>query len=85
MGKRWLPLESNPDVLNSFAKGLGFDTTTYAFCDIFGLDEVQLSSGVLTNACPRCHSSLMFHTRVGAPCNGAPACPCCATSISSHR
>ena len=40
MGKRWLPLESNPDVLNSFAKGLGFDTSSYAFCDVFGLDEV---------------------------------------------
>ncbi|KAK9865383.1 hypothetical protein WJX84_002842 [Apatococcus fuscideae] len=43
MGKRWLPLESNPDVLNSFAKGLGFDTSAYAFCDIFGLDEELLA------------------------------------------
>ena len=42
MGKRWLPLESNPDVLNSFAKGLGLDVSTYAFCDVFGLDEVRV-------------------------------------------
>lgn len=60
MGKRWLPLESNPDVLNSFAKGLGFDTSTYAFCDIYGLDEVQLFSGNLASASPRCRSFSVF-------------------------
>ena len=42
MGKRWLPLESNPDVLNDFVQKLGFDTSKYAFCDVFGLDEVRL-------------------------------------------
>ena len=41
MGKRWLPLESNPDVLNDFVKKLGFDTSKYAFCDVYGLDEVR--------------------------------------------
>ena len=40
MGKRWIPLESNPVVLNEYAKKLGFDTSKYAFCDILGLDEV---------------------------------------------
>ena len=41
MGKRWIPLESNPVVLNKYAKELGFDTNKYAFCDILGLDEVR--------------------------------------------
>lgn len=41
MGKRWIPLESNPVVLNKYAKELGFDTSKYAFCDILGLDEVR--------------------------------------------
>lgn len=41
MGKRWIPLESNPIVLNEYVKKLGFDTSKYAFCDILGLDEVS--------------------------------------------
>ena len=41
MGKRWLPLESNPDVLNDFVQKLGYSTKSYAFCDVFGLDEVR--------------------------------------------
>lgn len=40
MGKKWVPLESNPEVLNHFAHTLGFSTSTYAFCDVLGLDEV---------------------------------------------
>ena len=43
MGKRWLPLESNPDVLNDFVQKLGFDISKYAFCDVFGLDEVRIA------------------------------------------
>ncbi len=41
MGKKWLPLESNPEVLNDFVGKLGYDTSKYAFCDVFGLDEVR--------------------------------------------
>lgn len=41
MGKRWIPLEANPDVLNKFAGKLGVDTTKIAFCDVFGLDEAR--------------------------------------------
>ncbi len=42
MGKKWLPLESNPEVLNDFVGKLGYDTRKYSFCDVFGLDEVRL-------------------------------------------
>jgi ubiquitin carboxyl-terminal hydrolase L3 len=35
----WLGLESNPDMMNEFAKKLGLDTTQYCFGDIFGLSE----------------------------------------------
>lgn len=38
--KRWLPLESNPEVMNMFASNLGLDVSVAAFCDVFGLDEV---------------------------------------------
>ena len=41
MGKKWLPLESNPDVMNSFVEKLGLDITAHAFCDVFGLDDVR--------------------------------------------
>ena len=40
MGKRWLPLESNPDVLNDFTNALGLDVSKSSFQDVFGLDEV---------------------------------------------
>lgn len=43
MGKKWLPLESNPEVLNDFVSKLGYDTSKYAFCDVFGLDEVRIA------------------------------------------
>lgn len=43
MGKKWLPLESNPEVLNDFVSKLGYDTSKYAFCDVFGLDEVRVA------------------------------------------
>ena len=42
--KNWIPLESNPDVLNEYAARLGLDTTTYAFADVYGLDEVGRAS-----------------------------------------
>lgn len=48
MGKRWLPLESNPDVLNNFTSALGLDISQYSFHDVFGLDEVRLPVPVPT-------------------------------------
>ena len=38
----WLPLESNPEVLNPFARRLGLPED-WAFCDVFGLDEELLA------------------------------------------
>jgi hypothetical protein len=34
----WLPLESNPEVLNPFVKRLDLPDG-YGFCDVFGLDD----------------------------------------------
>jgi Ubiquitin carboxyl-terminal hydrolase, family 1 len=42
--KRWIPLESNPEVLNAYVEKLGLNTSEYAFCDIYGLDKVMLRS-----------------------------------------
>jgi ubiquitin carboxyl-terminal hydrolase L3 len=42
MGKRWVPLESNPDVLNEFAKKIGARADKYIFHDVYGFDEVWL-------------------------------------------
>ena len=42
MVKRWVPLESNPEVLNTFAKAIGAPCELYSFCDVYGLDEVCL-------------------------------------------
>jgi hypothetical protein len=39
--KKWVPLESNPDVLTDFAQKLGLDTSQYSFCDVYGLDPVS--------------------------------------------
>ena len=43
MGKRWLPLESNPEVLNAYIRALGASTQRYEFCDLFGLDDELLA------------------------------------------
>ncbi|WPT17772.1 Ubiquitin carboxyl-terminal hydrolase isozyme L3 [Picochlorum sp. SENEW3] len=52
-GKRWVPLEANPDVLNSFAQKLGavniggteshHSGGGYSFQDVYGLDEELLA------------------------------------------
>lgn len=52
-GKRWVPLEANPDVLNSFALKLGavniggteshHSGGGYSFQDVYGLDEELLA------------------------------------------
>lgn len=44
MGKKWIPLEANPEVLNEFAQKLGVSLNGYEFCDIYGLDEVCKAS-----------------------------------------
>lgn len=43
--KHWIPLEANPDVLDSFAQKLGVQNlpTEYKFCDIYGLDDDLLA------------------------------------------
>eukprot|EP00163_Fabomonas_tropica_P006752 TRINITY_DN1633_c0_g1_i4.p1 TRINITY_DN1633_c0_g1~~TRINITY_DN1633_c0_g1_i4.p1 ORF type:complete len:197 (+),score=1.96 TRINITY_DN1633_c0_g1_i4:63-653(+) len=40
--KRWLPLESNPSVLNKFAHKLGMPRT-WEFGDVFGVDSEMLA------------------------------------------
>ncbi|EIN06023.1 peptidase C12 ubiquitin carboxyl-terminal hydrolase 1 [Punctularia strigosozonata HHB-11173 SS5] len=40
---RWIPLESNPDVMNSWAEKAGLLTSQYHFEDIYGLDEDLLA------------------------------------------
>jgi hypothetical protein len=39
MPKKWIPLESNPEVITEFASRIGLDTQQWAFHDVFGLDE----------------------------------------------
>lgn len=41
---RWIPLESNPEVLNRFASVIGLNVTSVTFCDVFGLDKVSSRS-----------------------------------------
>ncbi|CAL4886329.1 unnamed protein product [Urochloa decumbens] len=43
MGKRWIPLEANPDVMNQFIWGLGVPEGDAQFCDVYGLDEELLA------------------------------------------
>ncbi|XP_006457095.1 hypothetical protein AGABI2DRAFT_181450 [Agaricus bisporus var. bisporus H97] len=40
---RWIPLEGNPEVFNSWAQMAGLDTSKYQFVDIYGLDDNLLS------------------------------------------
>jgi ubiquitin carboxyl-terminal hydrolase L3 len=43
MGKRWVPLEANPGVMNQFMWGLGVPEGSAQFCDVYGLDDELLS------------------------------------------
>lgn len=45
MPKHWVPLESNPDVLNAYASKLGAIgiPNLYNFVDVFGLDSELLA------------------------------------------
>ena len=49
--KKWLPLESNPDVIAHFAHTLGLPTTI-GFHDIFGFDD-DLLAMIPTPCCSR--------------------------------
>lgn len=35
----WMPLESNPEVINEFIKNLGFDVNKYKLVDVFSIEE----------------------------------------------
>ena len=50
----WLPLESNPDILNDYARKLGFDTTKYSFVDVFSTEDWAIKM------CPKPNLALMF-------------------------
>ncbi len=39
--KKYIPVESNPEVFNSYTSKLGVNVAQHAFCDVFGLDEVR--------------------------------------------
>ncbi|KAG0497408.1 hypothetical protein HPP92_002099 [Vanilla planifolia] len=41
-GKRWLPLEANPDVMNQFIWGLGVPEGEVEFNDVYGMDDELL-------------------------------------------
>ena len=41
MGKQWIPLEANPEVLNEYAQKIGVSGASYEFTDVYGLDEVR--------------------------------------------
>ena len=41
--KKWLPLESNPEVMNTYLTSLGVQDPTVAFNDVFGLDADLLA------------------------------------------
>ncbi|XP_069131312.1 ubiquitin carboxyl-terminal hydrolase-like [Argopecten irradians] len=40
--QRWVPLESNPDVLNKYISKLGVNTSQWEFVDVYGLDPELL-------------------------------------------
>ncbi|CEG41977.1 ubiquitin carboxyl-terminal hydrolase isozyme l3-like [Plasmopara halstedii] len=42
--KRWFPLESNPEVINSYAKNLGFPTSQFSFYDVLSTEEWALAT-----------------------------------------
>jgi ubiquitin carboxyl-terminal hydrolase L3 len=35
----WMPLESNPEVINSYVRDLGFDIQKYALDDVLSIEE----------------------------------------------
>jgi hypothetical protein len=83
--KRWLPLESNPEVMNAFIEKLGIDTSLWAFCDIFGLDPVRYR--VILTSVPGISPSIPEFSLLcsGSPLDGAAADNCCPDGLSHHR
>lgn len=63
--KKWIPLESNPDVLNEFGAKIGLDVSKFSFCDVFGLDEVCVAWNVYpgSQTCCQMAGSLMISIR----------------------
>ena len=41
--QRWLPIESNPEVMNKFLHNCGLPKDQWAVTDVFGLDEPLLA------------------------------------------
>eukprot|EP01060_Flectonema_neradi_P032772 TRINITY_DN5298_c0_g1_i2.p1 TRINITY_DN5298_c0_g1~~TRINITY_DN5298_c0_g1_i2.p1 ORF type:complete len:248 (+),score=61.50 TRINITY_DN5298_c0_g1_i2:49-744(+) len=48
-GKKWFPLESNPEVMNKYIQALGVESTQLQFCDVFGVDPDLL--GMVPQPC----------------------------------
>eukprot|EP00608_Synchroma_pusillum_P009638 CAMPEP_0198419202 /NCGR_PEP_ID=MMETSP1452-20131203/46_1 /TAXON_ID=1181717 /ORGANISM="Synchroma pusillum, Strain CCMP3072" /LENGTH=254 /DNA_ID=CAMNT_0044139325 /DNA_START=48 /DNA_END=812 /DNA_ORIENTATION=- len=42
-GRRWFPLESNPDVMNAYAERLGLPTASYRFYDVLSVEDWALA------------------------------------------
>ena len=41
--QRWLPIESNPEVMNKFLHNCGLPADKWAITDVYGLDEALLA------------------------------------------
>ena len=41
--QRWLPIESNPEVMNKFLHNCGLPADKWAISDVYGLDEALLA------------------------------------------
>jgi ubiquitin carboxyl-terminal hydrolase L3 len=41
--KRWFPLESNPEIMNKYVEKLGLNLDSFAFTDVYGLDDELLA------------------------------------------
>jgi len=43
MAKQWFPLESNPQVMNTYVSKMGLDTSKFSFQDVFSVEDWALS------------------------------------------
>jgi hypothetical protein len=78
MPKKWIPLESNPEVMTEFASRIGLDTQQYSFHDIYGLDDevrrletqmvvyVLVLNGRFAYTAGWCAPSLLMHVPGGS-------------------
>lgn len=95
MPKKWLPLESNPEVMTEFAGKIGLDVSRHAFHDVLGLDpEVGRCSGDEQQQQQRvrrraCHASrrarVCAHSTCAAAGDGAAAGAGGAVAVPSHQ